>query len=538
METPPPPQAHSPETHPVLGILAVLLGALLATILGRLLSVGAADLRGALGLDFDAASWLSTSYNVGLMFIGPFSVYLGGLLGPRRVLFASAVAFGVICLVLPFFPRLPAMVVLLGLAGLTGGTFYPLTLSFVLKNLPQRYILVGIAAYAIDIVFTTHVAHSYEAWLMRDLSWRWIFWTAAVAAPWMAVFVYFGMPRQPLPAPKAGQQPPSWRGFLYFSAGAACLYAALDQGQRLDWWRSRTFVVLFVFGMAFMAGALVRHLLRPNSLINFAFLREGNTFLLAVTLFFFRFGLLSTVLLVPTYLGSVAGYSAEQIGPVLLWIAIPQVLTTVFAIALLGRVDSRIILATGFGMIAAACIVDARVSSTWAGSSFQGTQLMLSLGEALAFTGLVGTLILELVNAGALTRGIDVLTFSGFLQSIRLLGGETGSVFIQFFLQKREQFHSNSLGLHVQWGAVATVQRSMGLTAAMLQGATSPEEAAGRAATLLALTVRKQAFTLAIADCFRLIAVASIVCMLVVACMTTLRLQYREVTHAPPPPAQ
>ena len=48
------------------------------------------------------------------------------------------------------------------MAGLTAGTFYPLTLSFVLRNLPQNYLPFGIMAYAIDIVVTTHVAHSYE----------------------------------------------------------------------------------------------------------------------------------------------------------------------------------------------------------------------------------------------------------------------------------------------------------------------------------------------------------------------------------------
>ncbi|SEF90454.1 MFS transporter, DHA2 family, multidrug resistance protein [Bryocella elongata] len=532
METP--LQTQAPTERPILGIFAVLLGASLATILGRLLSVGAADLRGALHLDFDGASWISTSYNVGLMFIGPFSVYLGGLLGARRVLLACAVAFSVICFALPLVPHLPAMIVLLSLAGLTAGTFYPLTLSFVLRNLPQKYLLFGIAAYAIDIVVTTHVAHSYESWLIQNLSWRWIFWTESIATPCMAVLIYFGIPRQPLPVPKPGQPRPSWRGFLYFSAGAACLYAALDQGQRLDWWRSRSFIAMVLIGSAFMAAALLRHIMRPHPLINFAFLREGNSFLLAVTLFFFRFALLSTVVLVPTYLGSVAGYSPEQVGPVLLWVAIPQLIVGIVAIALLGRVDSRLILASGFGLVAAACIANARLSATWSGSTFRATQLVLSLGEALAFSGLVGTIILELVNSGALTRGIDVLTFSGFFQSIRLLGGEVGSTFIQYFLQKREQFHSNTLGLHVQAGSAETMHRSFGLTAAMLQESSTPTTAAGRAATLLALTVRRQAFTLAIADCFRLVAVASIVCMLVVACMTTLKLQYKQVTSAPP----
>src|SRR6202034_4723999 len=91
----------TPVFHPILGVAGVLLGAALATFLGRLLSVGAGDLRGALHLDFDAASWIGTTYNMGLMFIGPFSVYLGGLLGPRRVLLACAGIFSVLCLFMP-----------------------------------------------------------------------------------------------------------------------------------------------------------------------------------------------------------------------------------------------------------------------------------------------------------------------------------------------------------------------------------------------------------------------------------------------------
>ena len=61
----------------MLGVFGVLLGAMIATGMGRLLSVGLADLRGALHLGVDEASWLSTSFNAGMMFIGPFSVYLG-----------------------------------------------------------------------------------------------------------------------------------------------------------------------------------------------------------------------------------------------------------------------------------------------------------------------------------------------------------------------------------------------------------------------------------------------------------------------------
>jgi DHA2 family multidrug resistance protein len=515
--------------HPLLGVGAVLLGAALATFLGRLLSVGAGDLRAALGLDYDAASWIGTTYNMGMMFIGPFSVFLGGLLGPRRVLLVCAVSFTILCALMPMISSYSALLALLALAGLTAGTFYPLSLSFILRNIPQRYALYGIGAYAFDIVVTTHLAHSWEGWLMKALSWRWIFWTAAVLAPLMICLVLYGIPPQPLPKPKAGEPAPSWLGFLYASAGASLLYGALDQGERMDWWRSSTFVAMITTGLFLITCALIRHFDRPNPLINYPFLRRRNVVLLAFVLIFFRFMLLSAVVIVPSYLGSVQGYRPEQIGSVLLWLAIPEVLAGFLAVFLLGRIDVRVILGAGFALMGLSCLMNATLSSAWSGTNFRVSQLVLSLGEGLAFNGLVGTLVLDILNSGAMSRGIDLLTFAGFFQTIRLLGGEIGSSFMGFFLQKREEVHSNTIGFHVQTGAYATTQRIYELTAGMQANATSPDQASGRAFELLGLTIREQAFTLAVTDCFLLLAWASLVCLLMISAVSSHKLQYKAL---------
>jgi len=225
-------------THPLLGIAGVLLGAMIATCTGRLMSVGLADIRGAMHLGVDEASWINTSFNASMMFIGPFSVYLGGLLGPRRVLLACAWIFTAASFLIPFSHSLGAVIALLILAGLSAGTFYPLTLSFVLRALPIRYVLLGIAMYAADIVFTTDMAQAWESYFIGHLSWRWIFWNGTVLTPVMIALIHFGIPRQPLPKPQPGHPAPNWRGFLYASLGAALLYMALDQGQRLDWYHS------------------------------------------------------------------------------------------------------------------------------------------------------------------------------------------------------------------------------------------------------------------------------------------------------------
>jgi DHA2 family multidrug resistance protein len=85
-------------TRSLLGIIGVIIGAGLVTLTGRMLTMGLADLRGHVGISYDQGAWLDSAYNAALMFIGPFSVYLGGLLGPRRVLLFAAGIFTATCI--------------------------------------------------------------------------------------------------------------------------------------------------------------------------------------------------------------------------------------------------------------------------------------------------------------------------------------------------------------------------------------------------------------------------------------------------------
>src|SRR5262245_62947334 len=82
--------APSVTARPYIGILGVFLGAGIATLNARLLSVGLPDLRGAMGFGVDEASWIPTALNAATMFIGPFSVFLGSLFGSRRVVLLAA----------------------------------------------------------------------------------------------------------------------------------------------------------------------------------------------------------------------------------------------------------------------------------------------------------------------------------------------------------------------------------------------------------------------------------------------------------------
>src|SRR3984893_3869450 len=226
-------------TRPILGILGGLVGAGLVTLTGRMLSLGMADLRGHVGISYDQAAWLDSAYNASLMFIGPFSVYVGGLLGPRRVLLFAAGVFTVTCAFLPLIHNYSLLVTALIVAGLTSGTFYPLTLTFALRIRPLRYLPFTMAFYATFIDGAVNIAPSLYGWYRDHLSWHWMFWNSAAIAPIMILCVYLGIP--PTPPRKKSGPAPSFAGFLYLSLGLGFVFAALQQGQRLDWFRSGVF---------------------------------------------------------------------------------------------------------------------------------------------------------------------------------------------------------------------------------------------------------------------------------------------------------
>src|SRR6202161_3150835 len=221
---------------PLLGILGVLTAPGVVTLTSRMISLGLSDFKGAQGFGFDDSAWIGTAYDVGLMFIGPFTVYLGGLMGPRRILLAAAAMFTLILLFLPFLHDYTLVILAVGLAGLTSGTFYPLTLTFALRNIPLRYLPFTIALYAIFVDGGVNVAPSLYGWYRDHLSWQWMFWNSAVIAPVMMICIYLGIPAQP-PRKESGPAP-SFVGFLYLSFGLALIFTALQQGQRLGWGRS------------------------------------------------------------------------------------------------------------------------------------------------------------------------------------------------------------------------------------------------------------------------------------------------------------
>jgi DHA2 family multidrug resistance protein len=515
-------------TRPLLGILGVVIGAGLVTLTGRMLSLGLADLKGHVGISFDNGAWLDSAYNASLMFIGPFTVYLGGLLGPRRVLLFAAVVFTLACVFLPLIHSYSLLIVVLVIAGLASGTFYPLTLTFALRNIPLRYLPFTIALYATFVDGAVNIAPSLYGWYRDHLSWEWMFWNSAAIAPVMIVCIYFGIPAMP-PRKKSGPVP-SFVGFLYLSAGLALIFAALQQGQRLDWFRSGVFNACFWSGSFFLLCALIRRLRGPNFLVALPYLRNWNTLLLGALLFWFRFTLCTTIILIPQSL-AIRGFEASQIGPAIIWSAVPLILVAfIAALLLLRKSDPRLLLAAGLACTAFAAWLNSQYSSAWAAENFYRTELLTGVGQAFAFIGLVGCIVLQAIFAGALAKSEWVLTFSAFFHTIRIFGGTAGAIYMGHFVAQREKLHSNLLGLHVTGGDWTTIQNFHAMTAGLYAKSYGLAAAGARSVDLLAARLRLQAYSLSIIDGFLLIAWSCACALIFVALLRKSPLNYGDLS--------
>jgi DHA2 family multidrug resistance protein len=494
--------------RPYIGLLGVLLGSAMGTLGSRVTTFGLADLRGGLSAGFDEGAWITTSFGIGQMVIGVASPYLGAVFGVRRVLLLGIILFFTASLLAPLSPNLQAFLTIHFLAGVGSGTFIPLTISFILRNLPSRLIIYGLAIYAMNSELSQNIAASLEGWYSDHWSWRWIDWQYCIVLPVMFACVWFGVPREPPNLALCGKL--DWPGLIYAGLGFSLLYAGLDQGNRLDWVRNGTINGLVLSGGLLTLLFVLRELWTPQPFLNIRLIvREDLPALLAL-LSGFRFIILSTAYIIPTYLQTVQNFRELQVGAVLLWIALPQIIIVLPLAALLRRVDARWVLAFGTILIGIACLMATNLTSQWATEDFLPSQVLQAIGQSFALTALI-VLVVQSIHPA------DALTIGSLLQVSRLFGGEIGTAFMQTFVRVREQVHSNLIGLHVDGLASTTIDRLSAYRSAVGTRSADVAEISAKAAKLLGNAVAQQAAVLSYIDGFLAATVGAFVCLLLVS---------------------
>jgi DHA2 family multidrug resistance protein len=483
--------------HPLLGVAAVVVGAFISTINSRITTVGLADIRGGLSLGFDEGSWLSTVFGAAQMVVCLSAAWFSVALGPRRILLWSTTTF-LITSALPPLTRDPSLLIALQIVrGLAVGTFIPSTIGFVLRELPPRWWSWGLSAYAFRFVFSQNITSSIEAFYDENGMWEWIFWQNIPLTLLMMGLICLGMRREPLNFDALCRG--DWSGIIFAGLGLALLYAGIDQGNRLDWLNSGTVIGLLLAGGLLLVAFVANEVMVERPLIDLKALLDPNVIIPPVMIAVYGFGSTATSFLLPDYLTRVQGLRSLQIGDVLNWIAIPQILLVPLLAWVLRYLDARLLLAVGLATIAVGSWMDTGLTHDWASDDFMPSQLVEAVGLALGITSLVIFAVANITPARA-------ITIAGLIQAFRLLGNEIGAAFIQTFVRIQEQVTSNLTGLHLQTGAGLTEQRTTQLSQVFGDRASRFGNSTGQAFLTLDSLVRREAYVLAYIDAFWIVA--------------------------------
>ncbi len=493
--------------YPALGVAAVILGAFISSLNTRISTFGLADIRGGLGFGFDEGSWIITIFGAAQMVVTPAAAWMSTALSTRRVLLWTGTIFTIASLLTPLVHDYDTVIALQLIRGLAVGAFIPAALGFVLRSLAPQWWIWGIAAYAFRFVFSQNIAGALEGWYSENGHWQWIFWQNVVLTPLMLALVAVAMPRRPVDRALLSQT--DWTGIVFAGLGFGLVYAAIDQGNRLDWFGSGLIWGLMLGGGLLVAAFIVQEALTEHPLMHLRVLITPNVAGPALLISIFGFGSLATGFVLPDYLTRIQGLRDLQIGDVLNLIALPQFVLVPLVALLVQRIDARLVLVFGFATIAVGSWMDTGLTHDWAGGDFLPSQCLEAVGLAFAITALVTFAVANITPPQA-------AAIAATIQISRLLGAEIGSGVIQTFVRVREQTYSNLIGLHVLSGSAATEGIAAQLAVPFSNRQTGLGNPAAQGLGLLATKVQQQAYVLAYIDAFWLIAWVSLAGMLLV----------------------
>jgi DHA2 family multidrug resistance protein len=169
-------------------------------------------------------------------------------------------------------------------------------------------------------------------------------------------------------------------------------------------------------------------------------------------------------------------------------------------------------------------------TTAWVAENFYRTELLVGVGQAFAFIGLVGCIVLQAIFTGGLAKAEWALSFSAYFHVIRLFGGTAGAIYMGHFIAVRERLHSNLLGLHVTSGNWITDQNIRALTVGLYAKTSGIATAGARAVDLIGGRIRLQAYSLSLNDGFVLISWSCACALILVALLRKSPLNYGDLS--------
>jgi MFS transporter, DHA2 family, multidrug resistance protein len=435
----------------------------------------------------------------------PLTGWLAQVFSVRLYLLTNAILFLVFSAACAFAQDLPQMIALRAVQGFSGGVLIPLAFTLIITLLPKAKQPIGLALFALSATFAPAIGPTIGGYLTENFGWQYIFYVNLVPGALMIGMLWFSLEARAMKLALLRQG--DWPGIITMAIGLAALQTVLEEGNKDDWFGSPFIVRLSVIAAVALTLFLVIELTAEKPLLNLRLLLRRNFGFGILANVLLGFALYGSVYILPSYLARIQGYNSEQIGMVLAWTGLPQLVLIPLVPRLMQRFDPRILIAAGFALFAGSNFMNITMTSDYANDQLLWPDIVRAVGQALVMTPLsvVATAGVEAENAGSA---------SSLFNMMRNLGGAIGIAMLQTFLTKREQYHSNVLMQSVSMFEEATRARIAQLTQYFVNhGVLDRTDAAHRAYVAIGHIVQKQAFILAFSDTFYLLGASLIVAL-------------------------
>jgi MFS transporter, DHA2 family, multidrug resistance protein len=482
-----------------VAVLAAMIGAFMAILNIQITNASLLNIEGGIGTGVDNGSWISTSYLIGEIVVIPLTDYLSRVFSFRNIMLGHATLFAAFSVACAFTHDLPSMIAMRGLQGYFGGVLIPMAFTMVFTKLPKGQQPIGLAMFALAVTFAPAIGPTIGGYLTENYGWQTIFFVNVIPTAVMVTTLYFTLERQPMQLKLLREG--DWLGIATMAIGLSALQAVLEEGNKDDWFGSPFIVKLAMVAAISLTLFVIIELTVEKPLIRLRLLAQRSFGFGTISSVFVGFALFGSVYLLPAYLGQVQRYNAEQIGEVLAWTGLPQLILIPLVPKLMQRIDARYIAFFGMMLFAVSSFMHTMMSLDYAGDQLFVPNIVRAVGQALMLAPL------SAVSLGSVAPQ-DAAAASGISNMMRNLGGAIGTALLATIVTKREQFHSNIIGQSVDLGREEVRSRIAQLTDYFTaHGVTDPATAHHQAIIALGNLVKRQALVLGFSDAFAVLGV-------------------------------
>ena len=435
-----------PKHNPWLIALTVTLATFMEVLDTSIANVALPHIAGSVGASQEEATWVLTSYLVSSAVILPISGWISNRIGRKRFYMTCVAMFTVCSLLCGLAPTLPILIMARILQGLGGGGLAPSEQAILADTFPIEKRGQAFALYGMAVVVAPAIGPTLGGWITDNYNWHWIFFIN-IPIGFISLYLSNRMVEDPpeLVARKARRDPVDFIGLLSVAIGVGLLEFTLDKGQEKDWFGSgmiQTTAVLAVVTLVFFALWEWNH---PDPIVDLKLLKNrnfGTAVFLQLILGMVLFG--STVL-IPQYLQTMLGYTAERAGMVLSPAGFVMMAGMAIAGRTLGKGDPRLMVMLGYLAVAAGLYNLTRLDLYTAFGTVTVWRMLQVIGLPFIF------IPISTLNYVGVPRekSNQISSLSNFARN---MGGSAGTALLTTFLARSAQVNQLTLASNISAG--------------------------------------------------------------------------------------